>query len=216
MNEVYIFDMDHTLIDADCDVSWKSYAVRHGLAPASALAEAEAFFADYNRGCLDFEAFVRFQLREFAGHTPAEMAVETARHFEEFIRPQVYSAALTLVKSLLAKKIPVAILTSTNEAIARPVADYFGISELMGTRLELAGGRYTGRIAGEYFAKEGKIAPATGFVERHGRTLADLVYYGDSINDRNVMEIAGRPVAANPSAALEKIARERGWEIVNF
>ncbi len=216
MREVYIFDMDHTLINADCDVSWKSYAVRHGLAPASALAEADAFFDDYNRGCLDFEAFVRFQLREFAGHTPAEMAVETARHFEEFIRPQVYPAALALVKALLAKQVPVAILTSTNEAIARPVADYFGITELMGTRLELADGRYTGRIDGEYFAKAGKIAPATAFVERHGRTLADLVYYGDSINDRNVMEIAGRPVAANPSAALEELARERGWETVRF
>ncbi len=216
MNEIYLFDMDHTLINADCDVSWKSYAVRHGLAPASALDEADAFFADYNRGRLDFEAFVRFQLREFVGRTPEEMAQEAQRHFEEFIKPFCYGAALELVKALSAKSVPVAILTSTNEVIARPVADYFGITELMGTRLALQDGRYTGRIAGEYFAREGKIAPAKEYAARHGRSLADLVYYGDSINDRNVMEVAGRPVAANPSPDLEKIALERGWEIVRF
>ena len=28
---VFFFDMDHTLINADCDVTWKYFVVRHGL-----------------------------------------------------------------------------------------------------------------------------------------------------------------------------------------
>ena len=40
---LHIFDMDHTLIEADCDVTWKQFLVSEGLAPASALAEADRF-----------------------------------------------------------------------------------------------------------------------------------------------------------------------------
>ena len=69
--KVYFFDMDHTLIDNDCDVSWKEFTVAHGLAPRSHLEEAERFFDDYNRGCLDTAKFIRFQLSEFVGKTPA-------------------------------------------------------------------------------------------------------------------------------------------------
>ncbi len=29
--KIYLFDMDHTLIDNDCDVSWKQFVVRHNL-----------------------------------------------------------------------------------------------------------------------------------------------------------------------------------------
>ena len=72
--KVYIFDMDSTLIHADCDVTWKSFAVRHKLAPESAIAQADAFYEDYKNGCLDPVAFMRFQLAEFTGNTPEEMA----------------------------------------------------------------------------------------------------------------------------------------------
>ena len=65
----YLFDMDHTLIQADCDVTWKQFAVAHGLAPETALVEADRFFDDYNAGKLDIEAFHEFQFREFAGNS---------------------------------------------------------------------------------------------------------------------------------------------------
>lgn len=213
---IFIFDMDHTLINADCDVTWKSYGVKHGIAPADALERANAFFDQYNAGTLDPQEFMNFQFSEFIGNTPEEMAVHAKRHFEEFILPHYYEKGKKVVDSLLARQVPVAILTSTNDVLARPVADFFGIETVMGTRLEVEHGVYTGRIVGEYGAGPGKIAPATAFAERHGATLADVEYYGDSINDRNILEAVGFPVAANPSAALRELAEAKQWRIVNF
>ena len=46
MVKLHIFDMDHTLINNDCDVSWKQFAVKHQYADASALQEADDFFED--------------------------------------------------------------------------------------------------------------------------------------------------------------------------
>ena len=65
--EVYLFDMDETLINVDCDVTWKEFAVKYGYAPENALAEADRFYLEYCAGTLDIDEFLTFQLAEFAG-----------------------------------------------------------------------------------------------------------------------------------------------------
>ena len=213
---VFFFDMDHTLINADCDVTWKYFVVRHGLAPESALQEAERFFEDYNAGCLDEEKFHEFQFREFRGRTVEEMAILAEQHFEEFIRPKVYADAVACIRSAQNWGCPTAILTSTNSTIAGPVAAFLGIPVVLGTRLETTGGRYTGRISGTYGVGQGKVVIASEYAREHGISLADFAYYGDSINDRNILEAVGFPCAVNPSAALRELAGAKGWRILNW
>lgn len=211
---VYFFDMDHTLINNDCDVSWKHFAVKHKLAPESDLGEAERYFDDYNAGTLDVEEFYLFQFREFIGRTEAEMLGLARLHYDEFVKGRIYAEARALVGSLLERGVPVAILTSTNSVIARPIADALGIREVHGTTLELKDGRFTGRITGVYGAREGKAAIASEWAAGHGVTLADFAYYGDSVNDVQILEAVGFPNAVNPSGELRKIAAERNWPIL--
>lgn len=214
--KVYFFDMDHTLIDNDCDVSWKEFTVAHGLAPQSHLEEAERFFDDYNHGCLDTAKFIRFQLSEFVGKTPAEMQQLFLLHFAERVRGKVYLEGKALIAECKKQGIPTAILTSTNRYIARPVAEFLGVDHLFGTDLELRDGRFTGEITGVYHAKEGKVAVAKEFCGKHGLSLADFTYFGDSINDLDLLKEVGQPRAVNPSASLRRIAEENRWEILTF
>lgn len=213
---VYFFDMDHTLINNDCDVSWKQFAVRHNLAPESDLAEADRYFDDYNAGTLDVEEFYLFQFREFIGKTPEEMRPLAELHFEEYVRPHIYPEARKLVGSLLDAGFPVAILTSTNSVVAQPLAECLGIREVLGTTLELADGRYTGRITGTYGAQEGKVEIAAAWAAGHGFALADFAYYGDSVNDVNILNAVGFPFAVNPAPELLKLAREKVWPVLGW
>ncbi len=214
--KVYFFDMDHTLIDNDCDVSWKEFTVAHGLAPQFHLELAERFFDDYNHGCLDTAKFIRFQLSEFVGKTPAEMQQLFALHFTERVRGKVYQAGKALIAECKKQGIPTAILTSTNRYIARPVADFLGVDHLFGTDLELRDGRFTGEITGVYHAKQGKVAVAKEFCCKYGVSLADFAYFGDSINDLDLLKQVGQPRVVNPSASLRRIAEEKQWEILTF
>jgi phosphoserine phosphatase len=43
-----------------------------------------------------------------------------------------------------------------------------------------------------------------------------ITFYSDSPNDLPLLEKVSHPVATNPSPALEKIARERGWPILKL
>lgn len=216
MIKFHIFDMDHTLISNDCDVSWKSFVVRHKLAPESALQEAADFFEDYKRGELDMEKFTLFQLREFAGRTMEEMAAMAEQHFQEFVLPTVRQAALRQVKAAKESGAYTMILTSTNSVLARPVAEFFGVDELRGTELELVDGRFTGRVDGTYAAGGGKAEIAGQKLAGLGISAADTAAYGDSINDLPLLSLVGHPYVITPTENLREVAAERQWPILDW
>lgn len=215
MIRFHLFDMDHTLIDADCDVTWKQFLVRHRIAPESALAEAERFFADYNAGTLDQRAFVAFQLREFVGRTRDEIRELSRLHFEECIRPKCRPGAISYVSQCRSDGEKVAIITSTNSEVARPVADFFGIENLFGTPLELCGDRFTGSVT-DYYVGAVKITVAERLAAKYRLPLSDFAAYGDSINDLPLLETVGHPYAVNPSPGLLEAAKRNGWPILDW
>ena len=213
---VYFFDMDHTLIANDCDVSWIEFLVRHQLAPADSLQRADFFYEQYKAGKLNLDAFFRFQLGAFTGNTPEQMAVLADRHFDEMVRHTVYEKARKLVGAALASGRPVALLTATNEVLAAPFARELRIPHLLATRLELANGRYTGRISGVYCGGEGKIGFAETFCRNHDTSLAEAAYYGDSITDVPLLRLVGFPYAVNPAPALRAETWANGWPILEL
>ncbi|MDD3885461.1 MAG: HAD family phosphatase [Victivallaceae bacterium] len=213
---LYMFDMDHTLIDNDCDVSWKHFLARHGLAPASAPADGDRFFEQYKRGELDLDRFFEFQFKEFIGRTEEEMRKLAEQHFEEMVRPKMVPQAVECVQSALNRGAEVAIVSSTNSTLARPVAAAFGIATVAGTELEMIDGRYTGRLAGAYGLGEGKLISARSLAKKFNVTLDDAAYYGDSINDRYILTAVGHANAVDPDPELEKLALANRWHILRW
>jgi len=210
------WDMDHTLIDNDCDVSWKSFLIAKGRAEPDAEERADFFYQQYLRAELDVDAFLAFQLAEFRGRTPEEMAVWCQEHFEEVVRPCIYPRAAALVAAQQAAGEPLCLLTATNRAIAAPLAAHLGFEIVLATELQVEGGTYTGRIGGTYCYGEGKVAHLTGCCQALRAEPTDAWYYGDSTSDIPVLQAVGHPVAVNPKPALREIAEARGWEILDF
>jgi len=211
--EIYFFDMDHTLIDNDCDLSWKKFLVKHGLAPPEALAEAERFYQEYRENKLDLTEFLSFQNREFKGKTKDEMRLLTEQHFHEIVEPRIYPAAKRLVQQLKQQNRIIAICTSTNSAITEPLAEALDVEHVLATELEMEGNQYTGRISGIYVGGEGKVKVARGFCQQFGKGLDSAVYYGDSVADIPLLERVSRAVVVNPGPGMRKRAQDNGWDI---
>ena len=216
MPKIYFFDMDHTLIDNDCDVSWKSFVVEQKLAPPDALERATHYYYQYVDGKLDITDFMDFQLQEFVGKSKVQMAELAQLHFETWVKKTIYADAITEVKRVQALGVPTALLSATNTVIAGPIAEFFGFDACLATKLELNDGYYTGKLAGEYALGAGKIAMARNYCESHNLSLANAAYYGDSVNDFPILEVVGFPIAANPCPELEAGAIEHSWPIIRF
>lgn len=216
MAEVAIFDMDHTLIGVDCDMTWKSFAVAEKLAPASALETADKFMADYDAGCLDMNEFLRFQWQEFRGLTPDEAASLAHRHFEKMILPHCRAKALQEVQEVKKAGYFTFLLTSTASVLAAPVAEYFKVDDFCGAEMEIRNGVITGSPAGIYPCGENKVVLAEKLIRKKNTTFSGARAYGDSINDLPLLSACGRAFAVNPSASLRQKAVENNWDILDW
>jgi HAD superfamily phosphoserine phosphatase-like hydrolase len=87
---------------------------------------------------------------------------------------------------------------------------------VIATQLEEKEGRWTGRILGEAMFGEAKAGAAKRMAEELRLDLRRCYAYGDSLNDRWLLEAVGRPAAVNPSNNLASIARTRAWPILSW
>lgn len=215
-----LFDLDDTLLPLDSDHAWGEFVVRQGWVDAAEFARHnDAFYEQYKAGTLDIHAYIEFATRPWRDRPAEEMQAAHARFMREAISP-LHPAALNLVRHHQGQGDLVAIVTATNEFVTAPIARAFGVPHLLAVRLERGpAGNITGRIDGIASFREGKTVRTQQWLESLGHRLQDferISVYSDSANDLPLLELASDPVATNPSAPLEAIARERGWRILQL
>ena len=216
-----LFDLDHTLLPIDSDHAWGEFVIDLGWVDAARFrAGNDAFYAQYQRGALDIDAYIAFAAAPLRDKTPDQLAAAHARFMREVVAPAIRPTATALVAAHRERGDALAIVTSTNDFITAPIAAVFGIEALIATRLERdAAGRPTGRIDGMPAFREGKVARVGQWLAESGLGWDDferVSVYSDSPNDLPLLERATDPVAANPSPDLEALARARGWRIVRL
>ena len=213
---IHFWDMDHTIINNDCDVSWKEFLIKVGLAPESDHQLADKFYEDYKKGCLDPDEFLSFQLREFVGKTETQIADICQRHFDELVKTKIYSKAQQMIQEQLSAGELVCLITATNTAIAKPLAQYLNIPHLIATQLEMKNETYTGKLKDDYCAGSGKVKYIKDFCKAHNLDFESTGYYGDSKVDIEVMEAIPHPRPCNPAPELKQAAKKNNWPILQF
>lgn len=216
-----LFDLDGTLIPGDSDHAFGEFMVAIGWADGSAWrARNDEFFAQYQAGRLDVDAYVDFSTSVWRGRTAPELAAVQARFMAEVIGPTVQPQALELVRAHQRAGDLVAIVTATNEFVTRPIADAFGVPALLAIELERdAAGAVTGAIRGTPSYQQGKVVRVEQWLAAQSAGWGDfdrISVYSDSTNDLPLLARATDPVATNPSAALEAVAVERGWRLLRL
>jgi HAD superfamily hydrolase (TIGR01490 family) len=218
-----LFDLDDTLLPIDSDHAWGEFVVRLGwVDEATFRARNDRYYADYKAGLLDIHDYIDFATGPLRARGAAACAEAHARFMREVIGPALRHEAQALVAAHRARGDRIALVTATNDFITAPIAAAFGIgaADLIAVRLEREpGGTITGRIVGTPSFREGKVARVEEWLAAAGRAWSDyprVSVYSDSVNDLPLLERATDPVATNPSPALERLARERGWRILRL
>ena len=216
-----LFDLDDTLLPMDSDHAWGEFMVRSGWVDAAAFARRnDAFYAQYKAGQLDIHAYIAFATEPLRARTTAEIDTAHRRFMAEVIAPGLRPAALELVRDHQTRGDLVALVTATNDFITTPIAQAFGIADLIAVRLDRsAGGTITGCIEGTPSYREGKVTRVQEWLAERGKCWADfgrISVYSDSVNDLPLLEHATDPVATNPTPALRQIAEARGWRVLKL
>ena len=213
---LHIFDMDHTLLKIDSEVSWKRWLFEHGLIGITDLFWRDFYFAMYRRGTLNHHAYLKYQLKQIIGSTPDDAAVLFQAHCDAKIIVNFYDDAREILRVLKDKKRTIAVCSATVEPLLQPLVDQTEIDYLMGTKVLVEAGNYSGEIEEPYCAGEGKVFWVKKFCDENNFTLEDAAYYGDNISDIPLLEAVAHPVVCNPTDGLRTHAETKAWPIVNF
>lgn len=216
-----LFDLDYTLLPIDSEFEWIRFLIRtsHFDRSAGAQAHIAALQARYEAGTLADEEYIEF-VYGYLAHQPREL-VESwhARYLEEVVRPHIRAEAQALVDAHHRRGDTCVIVTGSSRFVTEPIAHALGVNILLGTVPAEAEGRFTGHIEGPPCIGAGKLVHVDRWLaDRHMRweDLGHTSFYSDSMYDLPLLERVKEPVATNPSAQLEAVARERGWRILRL
>ncbi len=215
-----LFDLDHTLLPIDSDYSWGEFTIDIGWCdPVVFRRRNEEFFAHYKAGTLDIHDYVRFATDAVRERGPEAAAAAHERFMHDVIRPHLVAPARALVQRHQHAGDTVVIVTATNEFVTRPIAQAFGVQELIAVQLQRGpDGWITGEIAGVPSAREGKVTRVEQWLADRSLDWSDVdsTFYTDSLNDLALLERVDHPVATNPDDRLRALASERGWPILDL
>ncbi len=154
-------------------------------------------------------------MRFLAGFSVEDMRELVGDSMEPVLRPLVYEEPLRLLEQHRERGECCYIVSATLQEIVDHIAADLGFDGAVGSTCEIVDGVYTGKsLRGVH--GQGKVDALRELAAEHDLDLAASTAYSDSHTDLPFLEAVGHPVAANPDKRLRRIARERGWPVLEF
>jgi HAD superfamily hydrolase (TIGR01490 family) len=212
-----LFDLDNTLIGGDSDYLWGEYLCEIGAVDVEYYQQKNKYFYDqYCLGKLDIHAYSEFSMEPLSRYTMDELNVFHQQFMQDKIEPLFLPEAERVVNSHRDKGDTLVVITASNSFVTAPIVKYFGIEILIATELETVSDRYTGKVLGLPSYKHGKVERLKSWLEQSNESLDNSAFYSDSHNDIPLLNLVSRPVAVNPDYQLMKVAKENGWDILDW
>jgi len=212
------FDLDRTLMAGSSAFQFGRVAYRNGLVSRRRLAaDAWENLRFRLRGSTDAgtdamrvrmgELLQGVRVRDLQRLAPAVLAG---------VLPRLYPRMLEIAYQHQDAGRPIFICTAAAQEMAELMAVVLTFDGAVGSVSEVLDGEYTGRPGGPFTYREGKAAAIRELAAREGIDLSASWAYSDSESDLPMLRLVGHPVAVNPDAILERVARAEGWEIMYF
>ncbi len=209
------FDMDRTVLRISTGTRWLRFLYRRGELSRLGLARAAYWSALYELAILDMDALATKLVAELAGQPEAELIAKSEIWHLADVVHQVAPRGRDAIERHRRRGDRVVLLTGSTQYAAEAVARGLGIDDVLCSRLEVDGGRFTGRLTQMCFGQH-KVGIAERFAADHGIDLQRSWFYSDSYNDLPMLSRVGTAVAINPDARLHHHARRRGWRVENW
>ncbi len=154
--------------------------------------------------------------REYRGFKKEWLWNQGAALFEQEVKPSLYSGAAGLIERDRAAGIRPVLVSGELDFALDHVLRYFRFEGVLCNSLLYENGIATGEVAQPLIAEKAKVQAMTRYCAEHGGDMAASKAYSDSFSDVPMLEAVGFPTAVNPDRRLRRLARERGWPILDL
>jgi HAD superfamily hydrolase (TIGR01490 family) len=212
------FDLDKTLMAGSSGIFFARAAYETGMISRRRLARDVYENLRFRlRGSTDERAD---DVRKRVGKMIAGVRVRDLERLSPMVLagvlPRLYPQMLARAYAHQDDGQPVYILTAASQEMADLLARVLAFDGGLGSRSEIVDGRYTGRPAGPFNYREGKVLAMRELAEREGIDLDASYAYSDSESDLPMLRAVRHAIVVNPDRELRAIAHREGWEVIDL
>jgi HAD superfamily hydrolase (TIGR01490 family) len=212
------FDLDRTLMAGSSGIFFARAAFETGMITRARLARDVYENLRFRlRGSNDDWAdAVRRRVGEMIAGVPVRDLARLSPQVLAGVLPRLYPQMLKRAYEHQDAGRLVYIVTAASQEMADLLAHVLAFDGGLGSRSEVLDGRYTGRAAGPFNYREGKVVAMRELAERERIDLSESFAYSDSESDLPMLRAVGYPVVVNPDPDLAQVALAEGWEVVRL
>ncbi|MYB96266.1 HAD family hydrolase [Candidatus Poribacteria bacterium] len=151
--------------------------------------------------------------RNYRGLEVAEMKALSMEMFEAYIRPKIFSEAVSQIQEHQRQGTAIVLVTGSLDFVVQPIADYLAVDAVLAPQLREQDGQFTGELTTVPLIGEAKAEAMRSYADQHEVSLEESYAYGDSQSDLPMLECVGNPIVVNPGKSFRQKALKSGWEM---
>lgn len=218
--QLAVFDFDDTSIEGSSP-SWlvNRLIFERRISPSTVLKIALWGIA-YKWHLPQNESWVRGQVfRAFEGMPKGDVDRYLTEFYDEYIEKRFRPQADEAMRRCAEEGCEIVVVSASFEPIVLRAMESHPFEHQISTRMVVdENGDYTRRVEGRPIEGEEKMIALTHWCNgRFGEDNWNIAYaYSDHHSDAPLLECADHPFAVTPNTAMTKIAREKGWPILDW
>ncbi len=205
------FDLDGTLIDTHSVKDVFTERLIAGQVSSQEVIDLLNMAVLYALKAGSFEDALTSSVRNIRGLPEKQFEELGKKVFRDRLAPVIFPQMKAVIREHQAVGHRLVIITSATAFQVEPLAKYFGIDDILCTRLAVKNGTFTGELEGEPCYGGAKLVAAREFAGKHGLQLGESYFYSNGSEDLPLLEAVGHPVAVNPDKKLARTAKQHGW-----
>jgi len=214
---IAFFDLDKTLICRNSATLWIRFELAAGRITMREAFEALAWVLRYSIGATNIVPALRRAVAALTGQREQDMRRRVETFHQSMVRPLYRPGAREAIERHRDAGDHLVLLTSASNYVSELVCDDLELDGYVCSRFEVdSHGVYTGRPVEPLCFGEGKVELAGRYASTLDLGLESSAFYSDSHSDLPMLEAAGEPMVVNPDPRLRRLARKRGWSILDW
>jgi HAD superfamily hydrolase (TIGR01490 family) len=217
-----LFDCDGTLFTAQFGRGLLGYANDHGRKGAAWSYYASIFFPYMlgKFGLLGKEKshrpLILHMPKLIRGLSEREAEKEFDWILQNYLLPTQRKDVVTRLRDHQAQDYMIVLISGILAPALARIAQIFGATGFVGTRVEVHNGQYTGHIIPPVITGGDKECFTRKFFSSRDIEVDwEASYaYADSMTDKGLLEMVGNPVAVYPDSKLQAYAQANHWEVL--
>lgn len=216
---VAAFDLDGTILDGESPLKLTTSLLRHRELPLHKGVLMGVWGIKYRLRLPQTESTPRELLfSALTEPTVEEVDSEILEIYDKRMRKHIRPGAIREIEKCRAEGLKLVLASASFKPITTTIVDELGFDGQISTIMEERDGHYTGKVVGVPVQGPEKLRLLIQYCDDnygHNQWVLERAY-SDHYSDVPMLQMAHHVTVVDPDAKLERISKQKGWEIADW